>query len=45
LRDVHIPANETAQRMNSIVDRLKAHDPVLYSKLEELKIEPTVYGM
>ncbi len=45
LKDVHIPANETAQRMNTIVESLKDYDRVLHCKLEELKIEPTVYGM
>jgi hypothetical protein len=42
---VHIPANDTAMRMNSIFERLKYYDKTLHSKLQELKIEPTVYGM
>lgn len=45
LKDAHIPENETAKRMISIIERLKHCDRVLHSKLEELKIEPTVYGM
>jgi hypothetical protein len=32
-------------RVNSIFDRLQKHDDVLYEKLEELGIEPMVYGM
>ena len=45
LKDAHIPANETAKRMSAILERLKNYDRQLHNKLEELKIEPTVYGM
>lgn len=43
--DTYIPVNDTAARMNSIFERLRHYDRPLYNKLEELKIEPTVYGM
>ncbi len=45
LNDVHHHPNDTAMRMNTIFERLKHDDPRLHCKLEELKIEPTVYGM
>lgn len=45
LNDVHIPINDSTIRMNSIFERLKRYDPMLHSKLEDLKVEPTVYGM
>ena len=43
--DVHIRKNDTVTRMNSIFERLKYYDRLLHCKLEELEIEPTVYGM
>ena len=45
LNDRHIPTNDTVMRMNSIFQRLSHHDSLLHRKLEEFKIEPTVYGM
>ncbi len=32
-------------RVNSIFERLKDHNYQLYEKLEDLSIEPAVYGM
>ncbi|CAF0811778.1 unnamed protein product [Rotaria sp. Silwood1] len=43
--DVHIPPNDTVTRMNSIFERLRHYDHSLHGKLEELNIEPTVYGI
>jgi hypothetical protein len=45
LNDVQIPTNDTVTRMNSIFERLRYYDRSLHCKLEELNIEPTVYGM
>jgi hypothetical protein len=45
LNDIHRTANDTAVRMHTIFERLKNDDPRLHCKLEDLKIEPTVYGM
>ncbi len=45
LNDVQIPTNDTVTRMNSIFERLRHYDRSLHCKLEELNIEPTVYGM
>ncbi|CAF1125764.1 unnamed protein product [Rotaria sordida] len=45
LNDVHIPPNDTVTRMNSIFERLRHYDHLLHCKLEELNIEPTVYGI
>lgn len=44
LKIVHIPPNENAKQINLIADNLKVHDKILHEKLEELGIEPTVYG-
>lgn len=43
--DVHTPQNDTVVRMNSIFDRLRHYNQFLHGKLQELNIEPTVYGM
>ncbi len=32
-------------KVNSIFERLKEYDSSLYEKLQDLSIEPTVYGM
>ncbi|CAF2893304.1 unnamed protein product [Rotaria sp. Silwood2] len=45
LNDVHMPPNDTVARMNSIFQRLRYYDRLLHCKLEELNIEPTVYGI
>ncbi|CAF1932915.1 unnamed protein product [Rotaria magnacalcarata] len=45
LNDTHIPPNDTVTRMNSIFERLRHYDRFLHCKLEELNIEPTVYGI
>jgi Mg2+ and Co2+ transporter CorA len=37
--------NDTVTRINSIFERLQHYDQLLYSKLEDFNIEPTVYGM
>lgn len=43
--NIHVSPNDTVARMNAIFERLKDHDRVLHGKLEELCIEPAVYGM
>ena len=43
--DLFVQANDTVMRVNSIAERLKYYDEPLYRKLQELDIEPTVYGM
>jgi hypothetical protein len=45
LNDVDISTNDTVIRMNTIFERLRHYDRLLHCKLEELNIEPTVYGM
>lgn len=43
--DVYVQLNDTVMRVNSIFERLKHYDLPLYDKLQNLSIEPTVYGM
>ncbi|CAF5146063.1 unnamed protein product, partial [Rotaria magnacalcarata] len=45
VNDLHIQMNDTVMRVNSIFERLKYYDLPLYDKLQNLNIEPTVYGM
>ncbi len=42
---IPIHTNDTVMRVNSIFERLKYHDPQLHEKLEDLSIEPAVFGM
>jgi hypothetical protein len=37
--------NDTVMRVNAIFNRLKDFDLSLFDKLEEMGIEPMVYGM
>ncbi|CAF0853894.1 unnamed protein product [Rotaria sp. Silwood1] len=43
--DVQVQMNDTVMRVNSIFERLKNYDLELYDKLQNLSIEPTVYGI
>ncbi|CAM4748813.1 unnamed protein product [Rotaria magnacalcarata] len=45
VNDLHIQMNDTVMRVNSIFERLKYYDLPLYDKLQNLNIEPTVYGI
>jgi hypothetical protein len=45
LNDVQMQMNDTVMKVNSIFERLKEYDSSLYEKLQDLSIEPTVYGM
>ncbi len=45
LNDVQMQMNDTVMKVNSIFERLKEYDTSLYEKLQDLSIEPTVYGM
>ncbi len=45
LNDVQMQMNDTVMKVNSIFERLKEYDILLYEKLQDLSIEPTVYGM
>jgi len=45
LNDVQMQMNDTVMKVNSIFERLKEYDILLYEKLQDLSIEPTVDGM
>ncbi|UJR23629.1 hypothetical protein I4U23_026614 [Adineta vaga] len=43
--DTQVYLNDTVMRVNSIYERLKDYDRSLYEQLQDLNIEPTVYGI
>jgi hypothetical protein len=42
---IPLQINDTVMRVNAIFERLKDHNFQLYEKLEDLSIEPAVYGV
>ncbi|CAF1472097.1 unnamed protein product, partial [Rotaria sordida] len=44
-QDIQVQMNDTVMRVNSIFERLKNYDLSLYDKLQNLSIEPTIYGI
>ncbi|CAF0932127.1 unnamed protein product [Adineta ricciae] len=45
LNDLQVSTNDTVARINSIFERLRQCDRAVHSKLTELNIEPTFYGI